>query len=223
MNPCKDEREDLEMTLLLEAIYGYYGFDFREYSRASLRRRILRAIQDEGLTTISGLQERLLHDEASFERFLLAISVNVSAMFRDPGFFRAFREKAVPWLRTYPFIRIWQAGCSMGEEVYSLAILLQEEKLYEKCRIYATDVNELVLRKAKAGIYPLDVVRKQASDYLKAGGKQSFADYYTSAYDSAIFHVALKEHIVFSQHNLATDGGLQRVQRDPVPQCHDLF
>ena len=144
-----DELESIEMQLLLEAVARHYGFDFRNYSPASLKRRIADFVKAEQLTTVSGLQEKVLHDRGCMERMLLALSVNVSAMFRDPGFFCVFREQVVPWLRTYPFIRIWCAGCSTGEEVYSLAILLQEEGLYDRCRIYATDMNEAVLRKAK--------------------------------------------------------------------------
>jgi chemotaxis protein methyltransferase CheR len=132
-----DELESIEMQLLLEAVARHYGFDFRDYASASLQRRIASFVKAEQLATVSGLQEKVLHNHACMQRFLLALSVNLSAMFRDPGFFRAFREQAVPWLRTYPFIRIWCAGCSTGEEVYSLAILLQEDGLYDRCRIYA--------------------------------------------------------------------------------------
>jgi chemotaxis protein methyltransferase CheR len=205
-----DELESIEMQLLLEAVARHYGFDFRDYSPASLKRRIANFVKAERLTTVSGLQEKVLHDCGCMERMLLALSVNVSAMFRDPGFFCAFREQVVPWLRTYPFIRIWCAGCSTGEEVYSIAILLQEDGLYDRCRIYATDMNEAVLRKAKEGIFPLALMQEYTTNYLKAGSKGSFSDYYTAAYDHAIVRPSLKKNVVFAQHNLVTDGAFNQ-------------
>lgn len=198
--------EDIEIQLLLEGVFRYYGFDFRNYAPASLKRRIWKIIRSENLTTISGLQEKVLHDPACLDRFLIGLSVNVTSMFRDPSFFLAFRSKVVPLLRTYPYIRIWCAGCSTGEEVYSMAILLQEESLYQRCRIYATDMNEVVLRTAKDGIFPVGLMQEYTQNYLQAGGKQSFSEYYTAAYDNAIFRSSLKENIVFSAHNLVTDG-----------------
>lgn len=201
----EDELEQIEIQLLLEGMFQYYGFDFRDYALASLKRRIWNAIRMERLSSVSGLQEKVLHDPACLERFLLGLSVHVTAMFRDPGFYAAFRRNVVPLLRTYPFIRIWHAGCSTGEEVYSMAILLHEEGLYHRCRIYATDMNEVVLKKAKAGIYPLDLMQEYTHNYLQAGGQRAFSEYYTAAYDHAIFRSWLKENIVFSQHNLAID------------------
>ncbi len=200
-----NELEEIEIQLLLEGVYRYYGFDFRDYAIASLRRRIWNAVRAEKLATISALQEKVLHDPECMERFLMGLSVNVTAMFRDPGFYVAFREKAVPLLRTYPFIRIWHAGCSTGEEVYSMAILLAEEGLYDRCRIYATDMNEAVVRQAKAGIFPLDLMQEYTQLYLQAGGKSAFSNYYTAAYNNAIFRSSLKANIVFSHHNLVTD------------------
>lgn len=201
-----NELEAIEIQLLLEGLYRYYGFDFRNYALASLKRRIWNAIRAERLTSVSALQEKVLHDPACLERFLLGLSVHVTAMYRDPSFYVAFRSMVVPLLRTYPFIRIWHAGCSTGEEVYSMAILMQEEGLYHRCRIYATDMSEMVLKKAKAGIYPLDLMQEYTQNYLQSGGKTSFSEYYTAAYDNAIFRSNLKENIIFSQHNLATDG-----------------
>ena len=198
--------EELEIDLLLEAIYRQHGFDFRGYARSSLRRRVRAVVAAESLTTVSGLMERMLHDRACLDRLLLGLSVNVSAMFRDPRFFLAFRRHAVPLLRTYPFIRIWQAGCSTGEEVYSLAILLHEEGLYDRCRIYATDMNELVLRKARSGIFPIDVMQKYTANYAASGGTGALSDYYTAAYDHVVLRHSLRDHVVFAQHNLATDG-----------------
>jgi chemotaxis protein methyltransferase CheR len=200
-----DELEAIEIELLLEGVYRHYGFDFRNYALASLRRRIWNVVQAERLTSISGLQERVLHNPACMERFLLNLSVNVTAMFRDPGFYLTFRRRVVPLLRTYPFIRIWHTGCSTGEEVYSMAILLHEEGLYSRCRIYATDMNEEVLRQARQGIFPLKRMQEYTANYLRSGGARSFSEYYTAAYDSAIMRPALGENIVFSQHNLAMD------------------
>jgi chemotaxis protein methyltransferase CheR len=197
--------EDIELQLLLEGIYRQYGFDFRNYALSSLKRRVCNFIRSENVANISALQERILHDSVWLDRFVYAMSVNVSAMFRDPGFFKEFRHKVVPLLKTYPFIRIWHAGASMGEEVYSLAILLQEEGIYDRCRIYATDINENILKKAKDGVYPLELMQTYTGNYIKSGGTQSFSRYYTAAYDRAIFQSALRENIVFAQHNLATD------------------
>jgi chemotaxis protein methyltransferase CheR len=201
-----DDLETIELELLLEGIFRKYGYDFRSYAPSSLRRRVWNTVRAEGLQTISGLQERVLHDPACMERFLLALSVNVTAMFRDPLFYLAFREKAVPLLRTYPFIRIWHVGCSTGEEVYSMAILLQEEGLYARCRLYATDMDESVLRRAKDGIFRLEKMQEYTTNYVRAGGRRSFSEYYTAAYDHAIFNASLREHVVFAQHNLVTDG-----------------
>ena len=200
-----NELEEIEIQLLLEGVYRYYGFDFRNYAIASLKRRIWNTIRAEKLNSVSGLQEKVLHEPDCMARFVLGLSVNVTAMFRDPSFYVAFRNKAIPLLRTYPFIRIWHAGCSTGEEVYSMAILLFEEGLYHRCRIYATDMNEVVLRQAKAGIFPLHLMQEYTQLYLQAGGKESFSQYYSAAYDGAIFRSFLKENIVFSTHNLVTD------------------
>jgi chemotaxis protein methyltransferase CheR len=205
--PTEEESlESLELDLLLEAARRMYGYDFREYARASLRRRVRAIMQGEKVATLSALQERVLRSRESWERFLLGISVNVSAMFRDPGFFLAFRTHVVPLLRTYPFIRVWQAGCSLGEEAYSLAILLEEEGLYDRARIYATDINEVVLRQAREGIYPADLMQKYTQNYIQAGGTRAFSEYYTARYDLAILRPALARNIVFSQHNLVSDG-----------------
>jgi chemotaxis protein methyltransferase CheR len=200
-----DDLERIEIDVLLEAVYRRYGFDFREYAYASLKRRLWRRIHAERLHSVSGLQERVLHDPACMERLLLDLSINVTAMFRDPSFYVAFREKVVPLLRTYPFTRIWNAGCSSGEEVYSLAILLAEEGVYDRTRIYATDINEEVLARAKAGVFPLDKMREYTSNYIRAGGKAAFSEYYVAAYDGARFSPSLVENVVFAQHNLVSD------------------
>lgn len=197
--------EEIEFELLLEGIFRQWGFDFRNYAPSSLRRRVLNFMRSEHIPTISVLQDRVLHDPDWLNRFLYSLSVNVSAIFRDPGFYRAFRKEVVPLLRTYPFIRIWLAGVSMGEEVYSLAILLKEEGIYDRCRIYATDINDEVLKQARDGIYPLDLMQTYTSNYIKAGGKEDFSQYYTAAYDRAIFKASLRENVVFAQHNLVGD------------------
>jgi chemotaxis protein methyltransferase CheR len=201
----KHALEVIEIQLLTEGIYRHYGFDFRDYAFPSLKRRAWKRIYAEGLTSVSGLQEKVLHDPACMERLLLDLSINVSSMFRDPTFYLALRQKVVPLLRTYPFVRIWHAGCSSGEEVYSMAILLQEEGLYERCRIYATDINEAILAKAREGIFPLSSMQENTSNYLNAGGTGTFSEYYTARYDYAIFRPSLRENVVFAQHNLVTD------------------
>jgi chemotaxis protein methyltransferase CheR len=196
----------LELELLCEAVYRYYGSDFREYAPASLTRRVGLAMAQEGVTTISQLQDRVLHDPAAMDRLVNHISVNVTSMFRDAHFWKALREQVLPLLRSNPFIRIWHAGCASGEEVYSMAILLHEEGLYDRCRIYATDMNELALKNARDGIFPLSNMRDYSQAYLRAGGRASLSDYFLANYDHAIFRQSLKKQLVFSQHNLVTDG-----------------
>jgi chemotaxis protein methyltransferase CheR len=206
----KLDLEALEIKLLTEGIYEHYGFDFRDYSLPSMKRRIWKRIYAEGLSTVSGLQEKVLHDAGTMERLLLDLSINTTAMFRDPTFYLAFRQKVVPTLHTYPFVRIWHAGCSTGEEVYSMAMLLQEEELYERCRIYATDINEAVLQRAKEGIFPLSSMQENTSNYIAAGGTGNFSQYYTARYDNAIFRPSLRENVVFAQHNLVTDASFNQ-------------
>ncbi len=201
----KPDLERIEIELLLEGIFRHYGFDFRAYAYASIRRRLWKRMEEEGLTSISALQDRVLHESALMEKLLLDLSINVTAMFRDPTFYVNFREHVVPLLRTYPFIRIWHAGCSTGEEVYSMAMLLREEGLYDRSRIYATDINEVVLQRAKAGIFPLDRMQEYTDNYMRAGGKKSFSEYYTAKYGGALFDQSLTKNVVFSQHNLVTD------------------
>jgi chemotaxis protein methyltransferase CheR len=202
----KEALEQVEIDLMLEAMYRHYGFDFRNYARASLRRRLWNQVKAEKLTTLTGLLDRVLHDVDCMERLLLMLSVNVTAMYRDPTFFRAFREQVVPLLRSHPFVRLWHAGCSTGEEVYSMAILLEEEGLYDRCRLYATDMNEAVLRRAQAGIFPIEVMQEYTANYLRSGAREQFSKYYTARYDHAIFKQSLHRNIVFSHHNLVTDG-----------------
>ena len=198
--------ESIEIQLFLEAIYLKYGYDFRNYSKASIKRRIEQRLGRSGLPNISTMQHKLIYDNKFFEAMFLDLSINVTEMFRDPLFYKALRKTVIPILRTYPYIKIWHAGCSTGEEVYSMAILLQEEGLLDKALIYATDVNEKVLKKAKEGIYPIDKIKEYTTNYQMSGGDASFADYYVAKYDAAIMDKSLKENVVFSQHNLVTDG-----------------
>jgi chemotaxis protein methyltransferase CheR len=203
--PPGADLEQLEIELLLEAIYRRYGVDFRQYAHASLRRRLYRRMHAEGLQTLSQLQDRLLHQPPCMERLLLDLSINVTSMFRDPSFYAAFRQEVVPVLRTYPFTRIWCAGCSTGEEVYSLAIVLHEEGLYDKTRLYATDINEHVLQSAREGVFPLDQMQQYTKNYIRGGGNGDFSSYYVAAYDNARFARSLTENVVFAPHNLAMD------------------
>jgi len=199
--------EEIEVALLLEAIFRRYGFDFREYAPASLKRRLWRRAHAEGLETISALQNRVLHDPACMEQLLLDLSISVTTMFRDPSFYTAFREKVVPLLKTYPFARIWVAGCSTGEEVYSLAIVLEEQGLLDRTRLYATDINEAVLERARLGVFSLEKMREYTQNYLLAGGTRAFSEYYLANYDGAVFDRRLVENAVFAQHNLVSDRG----------------
>jgi chemotaxis protein methyltransferase CheR len=197
--------EDIELDLLLEAIFRYYGFDFRNYAKSSIKRRVWNRIQAENLQTISGLQEKVFHDPSCMKRLLSSLSINVTSMFRDPEFFLSFRTNIIPILRKIPFIRIWHAGCSTGEEVYSMAILLHEEGLYEKTRIYATDMNEGVIYKAKQGIYSSEKLDEYTDNYRNGGGLKDFSDYYSLENDNVVFYPFLKNNIIFAQHNLVTD------------------
>jgi chemotaxis protein methyltransferase CheR len=197
--------EALEIELLLEAIYRHYGHDFRRYSRASLRRRLRKHLEAEELSSFSALQDRILHEAGAMDRLLKDMSINVTAMFRDPTFFLALRKHAIPVLRTYPFVRIWHAGCASGEEVVAMAILLEEEGLLDRARIYATDMNAEALAHGRAGIYPLARMREYTANYQRAGGTHSFSEYYTASYGAALFHPRLRENVLFAQHNLATD------------------
>jgi chemotaxis protein methyltransferase CheR len=203
--PPERDLEQLEIELLLEAVYRRYGLDFRQYAQASLKRRLYRRLHAEGLETLTQLQSKLLHEPPCMERLLLDLSINVTSMFRDPTFYAALRKKVVPLLRTYPFTRIWCAGCSTGEEVYSLAIVLQEEGLYERTRIYATDINEKVLETAREGVFPLDRMKQYTQNYLRGGGTEDFSQYYVAAYDNVRFARSLTENVVFAHHNLAMD------------------
>lgn len=200
-----NENEKIEFDLILQAIYQKYGYDFRDYAKASIRRRLRYRLSQSNLKTISEMQHKLLNDKKFFDRLLLDLTINVTEMFRDPSFFKLLREIVIFELKKQPFIKVWHAGCSSGEEIYSTAILLKENGMYESSLIYATDTNELVLDKAKSGIFPIEKMKDFTVNYRKAGGLASFADYYTARYDNAIMDNSLKKNIVFSNHNLVTD------------------
>ncbi|MFB0873210.1 MULTISPECIES: protein-glutamate O-methyltransferase CheR [unclassified Sphingobium] len=197
--------EDIEIELLLEAIYRRYHYDFRHYARASIKRRLLQARGQLGFESISAMQERLLHDPAMLSRLLNYLTVQVSEMFRDPSYFRALREKVIPHLKTYPSLKVWVAGCSHGEELYSLAILFREEGLDNRTIFYATDINPEALKAAEAGVYPLNEIRKFTENHQKSGARTSLSNYYTADYGRAIFDKSLRAHVVFSDHSLVTD------------------
>jgi len=200
-----NETEDIEFRLLLEALYQRYHYDFRHYAQASIKRRLRQARVQMGFANFSAMQERLLHDEAMLPRLLNYLTIQVSEMFRDPSYFRAIREKIVPHLRTYPSLRIWIAGCSGGEELYSLVILFREEGLEERTIFYATDINQDALDTASKGIYSLDRIKAFTENHRLSGGKSSLSDYYSSAYGGAAFDKTLRDRVVFSDHSLVTD------------------
>ena len=200
-----DQVEDLEIQLLLEALFQRYHYDFRHYARASIKRRLIQARLQLGFPTISGMQDRVLHEASMLPRLLDCRTVQVSEMFRDPTYFKALREKVLPHLRTYPSLKVWIAGSSTGEEVYSMAILFKEEGLYDRTIFYATDINPEALAAAEAGVYAIDRIRKFTENHQKSGGRSSLSDYYTAAYGRAVFDKTLRERVVFSDHSLVTD------------------
>jgi chemotaxis protein methyltransferase CheR len=202
---------DIELPLLLEAVYRKYHYDFRGYAAASLKRRVTQAMERFGCRTLSQLQDRVLHEPALFPALLDYLTVQVSEMFRDPQYFRALREKVVPLLRTYPSLKIWIAGCSTGEEVYSMAILLQEEGLLERSLIYATDINSGALERAQAGIYDAARIGGFTDNHRKSGARNSLSDYYTAAYGKAMFDKSLRTNVVFADHSLSTDSAFSEV------------
>lgn len=203
---------DLEIRLLLEAIYQTYHYDFRQYAAASLKRRLTQAVTVFGCGSITGLQELILHDRHAFPRLLEYLTVQVSDLFRDPEFYATVREQVIPTLATYPSLKIWIAGCSTGEEAYSFAILLAEEGLLARTMIYATDINDESLRKARAGVYDLDRMKQFTLNHRSAGGRGSLSDYYHAAHHSAVMAPELRRRITFADHSLATDNAFSEVQ-----------
>jgi chemotaxis protein methyltransferase CheR len=206
------DNTDIELRLLIDAIYLRYHYDFRGYAAASLKRRLTTAPHHFGCQTLSQLQDKVLHEPSTFPALLSLLTVPVSEMFRDPSYFLSLRQKVVPLLRTYPSLKLWVAGCSTGEEAYSLAILLREEGLLERTLIYATDINPQTLQQAAAGVYAVDRIAAFTENHRKAGGRASLSDYYTAAYGRAVFDKSLRERIVFSDHSLATDSVFAEVQ-----------
>lgn len=198
--------ENLEIQLLLEAIFLKYGYDFRNYAGAHTKRRLEHRKNMSGLGNYSEMLHQIIYDENFFNQLLLDLSINVTEMFRDPWFYKEVRDLVVPHLQTYPFIKVWHAGCSAGQEVYSMGILLEEEGMKERTQMYATDFNELILAKAKSGIYPIDVIRQYTLNYIESGGSESFSDYYTADNKHVILKNSLRERVLFSSHNLVTDG-----------------
>lgn len=197
--------EQIEIDLLLEAVYRRYGYDFRSYARASIERRVRQFLSRQGLGSIMELTDQVLHDPKLFSSLARYFSIAVTELFRDPWAYRVLREKVVPVLQTWPHFKVWHAGCSSGEEVYSLAILLREEEVYHRSTIYATDFNDSVLQQAREGIYEIDRLKDATRNYQGAGGKASFSDYYHARYGAAVMDGSLRERIVFSNHNLVTD------------------
>jgi len=213
-NVTDDEKEieALEIALLLDGVFKRYGYDFRDYSLAHLRRRLRYRLETSGLPNLGAMLHQVLQDRNFFELLLRDLSINVTEMFRDPEIYLRIRTEVVPRLKTWPFVKIWHAGCATGEEVYSMAILLHEEGLLERCQIYATDFNQIALKKAKEGIYDLDQVRLFTSNYQKSGGRESFSDYYTADNNAVILKNWLKKRVVFADHNLVTDSVFSEMQ-----------
>jgi chemotaxis protein methyltransferase CheR len=198
--------ENIEIALLLDAIYLKYGYDFRSYSRVHIKRRVMSRLRRSEFKSVSEMQYHVLTNRDFFHSLLVDLSLNVTEMFRDPKFFSVLRSNIIPYLKTYPFIKIWHAGCATGEEVYSMAILLKEEELYDRSIIYATDFNQIAIKKASEAIYPIKYIKQFSENYQNAGGKGSLSDHFTINYNSAILNKQLKNNIVFSDHNLVTDG-----------------
>jgi chemotaxis protein methyltransferase CheR len=205
-NELMTESEMIEIDLFLQAIHMKFGYDFKNYGKAHIRRRVRHRLAASGLKSVSEMTHRLLYDPFFYQEVLQDLSITVTEMFRDPDFYRALREEVVPMLKTYPFVKIWHAGCASGEEVYSMAILLQEEGLLKRSQIYATDFNQIALQKAKTGIYSIDKIKEYTQNYQKSGGRSSFSDYFNALYGSVKLNETLKKNIVFADHNLVTDG-----------------
>ncbi len=200
------ENENIEIELFLQAINMKFGYDFRNYGKAHIKRRVRHRLSVSDFKNISELINKILYDPVFYQEILQDLSITVTEMFRDPDFYLAVRKEVVALLKTYPFIKIWHAGCATGEEVYSMAILLKEEGLLKRSQVYATDFNQIALQKARSGIYPIGRIKEYTQNYQKSGGKASFSDYYNAHYESVILNESLKDNIVFADHNLVTDG-----------------
>lgn len=210
--PGSENEADIETNLLLEAIFHKYSYDFRGYSIGSVKRRLKAALSHFRLDSVSEIQKQVLHDPKFFSGLVQFLTIPTSEMFRDPTYFKALREKVFPILMTYPSLKIWIAGCSTGEEVYSFAILLQEEGLLDRTTIYATDINPVSLKKAELGIFPLDRMKDYTLNYQNSGGRRELTDYFTAQYDSVIFDKKLRKNVVFADHSLATDSVFSEMQ-----------
>lgn len=200
------DNEEIEIDLVLEALLKKSDFDYRNYSKSHIKRRLNHRMAVSGYNRYSDMIPDIIYDDKFLGKLLSDLSINVTEMFRDPSFFKAVKEEIFPYIKTYPFVKIWHAGCSSGQEVYSMAILLKEDGLYDKVQIYATDFNSNILERAKEAIYPIDHIKKYTSNYQQGGGHYSFADYYTVSYDTVTISPSLKKNILFSFHNLVTDG-----------------
>lgn len=200
------ENENIEVQLLLEAIHLKYGYNFKDYANGHTKRRLRHRLALSDMDNYTQMMRRLIYDEPFFNTLLMDLSINVTEMFRDPWFYKKVREKLVPRLKTYSFIKVWHAGCSAGQEVYSMSILMEEEGMKKRSQIYATDFNELILERAKSGIYPLDVMRTYTANYHQAGGTNDFSDYYSADSDNVVLKKSLGDKVLFSSHNLVTDG-----------------
>lgn len=203
--------ESIEIDLLLEAVYRRWGYDFRSYARASIERRIRQFLSGSGCASVSEMIPKVLHDGGYFSKLARYFSISVTEMYRDPFVYRSVREKLVPLLKTWPHFKVWHAGCATGEEVYSMAILLKEEGLYDRATIYATDFNDEALKHAQEGVYDIEKIQTATLNYQQAGGKVSFSQYYHARYDAVIMDAALKERVVFSSHNLASDSSFGEI------------
>ncbi|MDO8414422.1 MAG: protein-glutamate O-methyltransferase CheR [Gallionellaceae bacterium] len=211
-SPTTETVEGIEIHLLLDGIFQRYGYDFRNYTRAALKSRVRYCMWEERVNSVSALQEKILYDAGCWERCLYAFSVSVTSMFRDAGFYLAFKEKVVPLLCNYPLVRIWHAGCASGEEVYSISILLHEAGLYEHALIYATDMNASLLGRASAGVYSREKMKEYGENYRQAQGKGALADYYLPHEEGFIFRDELKKNIIWAQHNLVSDSSFNEFQ-----------
>lgn len=200
-----DEGDLADIRLLLETVLERSGHDFRDYAMSSVRRRVARVVEETGAGNIAGLHQKVRGDDDALLQLVSTLTIHTTAMFRDPEFFLLLRENVVPILRTYPFLRLWVAGCSTGEEVYSLAILLHEEGIADRCRIYATDLSERILERARNGVFPIHVMKDYSANYQRSGGKASLSDYYTADSDWVVFRRHLRENVVFGTHNLVSD------------------
>jgi chemotaxis protein methyltransferase CheR len=214
------ELAEIELALLIEGVYRRYGIDLRGYERDALQGHVYECLQQEGVQTISALLEKVLYEAEALQRLLLTLVSRDTRLFNDPDFYASFRARVVALLRTYPYVRIWQAGCATGADVYATAILLEEEGLYQRSRLYATEISREAISRARAGVFPLSEVPQSTSNYLRAGGKKFFSDYYTTHNGQIYFDPALKRNIIFSEHNLATDGSFNEFQ---VVLCRNVL